>query len=183
MNVQEAGQRSPALIEQLLAVWERSVRATHTFLSEAEILRIRAYVPEALAQVPLLVTAQVFPGRPAAFMGLDGGSLEMLFVDPEARGQGIGGQLVRRGIRRYGLDRVCVNEQNPQALGFYRHMGFQVYRRTERDQQGGPYPLLYMRLPESRGAEAGGVCPGGEQPGPGAAVRGKRGGFGPAGDL
>lgn len=151
MNILEAGERSPALMEQLLAVWERSVRATHAFLSETEILRIRAYVPEALVQVPLLVTAETSPGRPAAFMGLDGGSLEMLFVDPDTRGRGIGGQLVRRGIERYGLNQVCVNEQNPQALGFYRHMGFQVYKRTERDQQGGPYPLLYMRLPEVRG--------------------------------
>ena len=35
---------------------------------------------------------------------------------------------------------------NPQAAGFYEHMGFQTYRRTECDEQGGPYPLLYMRL-------------------------------------
>lgn len=32
-----------------------------------------------------------------------------------------------------------------QAAGFYEHMGFQTCRRTERDEQGGPYPLLYMR--------------------------------------
>ena len=40
-----------------------------------------------------------------------------------------------------------MNEQNPQAVGFYEHMGFQTYRRTDRDEEGGPYPLLYMRLP------------------------------------
>ena len=45
-----------------------------------------------------------------------------------------------------GVREVTVNEQNPQAVGFYQHMGFEVYKRTETDEQGGPYPLLYMRL-------------------------------------
>ena len=140
MIITEISHRTPALLEQLLEIWERSVRATHTFLSEAEILRIREYVPCALSQTPC---------RPVAFMGLDRENLEMLFVAPEARGQGIGGQLVRWGIETYSLSLVAVNEQNPQAVGFYRYMGFQVYRRTACDEQGGPNPLLYLRRPET----------------------------------
>ena len=46
---------------------------------------------------------------------------------------------------RYGVRELTVNEQNPQAVGFYQHMGFETYRRTGRDEQGGPYPLLYMK--------------------------------------
>ena len=56
-----------------------------------------------------------------------------------------GKRLLQYGIERYAVQEVTVNEQNPQAIGFYEHMGFQTYRRTERDEQGGPYPLLYMR--------------------------------------
>ena len=41
---------------------------------------------------------------------------------------------------------VTVNEQNAEAAGFYGHMGFKVYKRTPLDEQGNPYPLLYMRL-------------------------------------
>jgi putative acetyltransferase len=88
MIITEISHRTPALLEQLLEIWERSVRATHTFLSEAEILRIREYVPCALSQTPCLVTAELTPCRPVAFMGLDRENLEMLFVAPEARGQG-----------------------------------------------------------------------------------------------
>ena len=40
---------------------------------------------------------------------------------------------------------VTVNEQNPQAGGFYEHLGFQTYKRTECDEEGNPYPLLYMK--------------------------------------
>ena len=51
-----------------------------------------------------------------------------------------------RGIRSCGVREVTVNEQNPQAVGFYAHMGFATYKRTDCDEAGDPYPLLYMRL-------------------------------------
>ena len=58
---------------------------------------------------------------------------------------GIGRRLLEYGAEHYGIREVTVNEQNPQAVGFYEHMGFVTYKRTDRDEQGGPYPLLYMR--------------------------------------
>ncbi len=140
-------ERTPRLIEALTAVWEHSVRATHHFLSESEILRIRAYVPQAVGGVAQLVAAENQAGEPVGFMGVENGRLEMLFLAPEARGCGLGGRLLRCGIEQYGVREVTVNEQNPQAMDFYAHFGFRTYHRTERDEEGGPYPLLYMRLP------------------------------------
>ena len=140
-------ERTPRLIEALTAVWEHSVRATHHFLSESEILRIRAYFPQAVGGVAQLVAAENQAGEPVGFMGVENGRLEMLFLAPEARGCGRGGRLLRCGIEQYGVREVTVNEQNPQAVDFYAHFGFRTYRRTERDEEGGPYPLLYMRLP------------------------------------
>lgn len=69
----------------------------------------------------------------------------MLFLDPEARGQGLGARLLCLGMEQYGVSELTVNEQNPAAAGFYQHMGFAVYRRSELDEQGGPYLILYMR--------------------------------------
>ena len=145
MTAVEINERGPELIAQLLIIWERSVQATHTFLSGEEIARIKQYVPEALEQVPHLVVLEDGTGIPVAFMGIAEQKLEMLFLSPEARGKGHGKRLLQYGIERYAVQEVTVNEQNPQAIGFYEHMGFQTYRRTERDEQGGPYPLLYMR--------------------------------------
>ena len=140
-------ERTPRLVEALTAVWEHSVRATHHFLSESEILRIRAYVPQAVGGVAQLVAAENQAGEPVGFMGVENGRLKMLFLAPEARGCGRGGRLLRCGIEQYGVREVTVNEQNPQAVDFYAHFGFRTYHRTERDEEGGPYPLLYMRLP------------------------------------
>ena len=144
MRLYEVGERDPRLAEELLRVWEASVRATHTFLSDAEVGRIKGYVPSALEGVERLIVAGV--ESPVAFMGIEGARLEMLFVAPEERGRGLGGRLLRYGIDERGVRETTVNEQNPQAVGFYEHMGFEVYKRTDQDEEGGPYPLLYMRL-------------------------------------
>lgn len=146
MKITEVKSRTPDLIAHLLEVWEGSVRATHRFLSEDEIMSIKEYVPQALNGIAHLVVAEDDSGRPAAFMGIEDGALEMLFVAPEERGKGIGKRLIQYGIENYDVERLAVNEQNPQAKGFYEHMGFQIYKRTDFDEQGNPYPLLYMRL-------------------------------------
>ncbi|MFU6774762.1 GNAT family N-acetyltransferase, partial [Pseudomonas aeruginosa] len=41
---------------------------------------------------------------------------------------------------------VDVNEQNPQACGFYRHYGFRQTGRSATDSAGRPFPLLHMSL-------------------------------------
>ena len=137
--------RTPELVERLVGVWEHSVRATHTFLSEAEVAEIKPFVPQTLAGVETLVVAEK-DDEPLGFMGVQDGRLEMLFLDPGARGQGLGRRLLEHGIERLGVRELTVNEQNPQAVGFYEHLGFKTYRRTELDEEGRPYPLLYMRL-------------------------------------
>ena len=147
MKIAEVQDRTPELLSRLLEIWEASVRATHLFLSEEEIGSIREYVPQALEGIAHLIAAEEETGCPAAFMGIEDGSLEMLFIAPEERGKGLGKRLIRYGMEHYDVTRLAVNEQNPQARGFYEHMGFQVYKRTEHDEQGNPYPLLYMSRP------------------------------------
>lgn len=137
--------RDEALVGCLTMLWERSVRATHDFLHEEDILRIRPQVAEALRSVTDLRIVRDAQGVPAAFMGTEERRLEMLFVDPACRGAGIGAALVRNAFAR-GVTEVAVNEQNPAARGFYERMGFVMCGRSERDGQGDPFPILYMKL-------------------------------------
>lgn len=118
---------------------------THLFLSVDEINNIKQYVPQAIKDVSILVIAENKNGNLVGFMGVDDKRLEMLFVLDKYRGQGIGKQLLQYSIENYSINELTVNEQNPRAKGFYEHMGFEVYKRTELDEQGNPYPLLYMK--------------------------------------
>ena len=144
MRIAEVKDRTPDLINRLMTVWESSVRATHLFLSDDAINRIKEYVPQALNGIVRLIIAEDHADLPVAFMGIEDGTLEMLFIAPEERGKGLGRRLIQYGIENYDVERLAVNEQNPQARGFYEHMGFRVYKRTDFDEQGNPYPLLYM---------------------------------------
>ena len=146
MKLYDAKTRSNQLIKNLLTVWENSVRVTHLFLSDTEIEQIKKYVPQALNSVTNLIIVENEQKEPIAFMDVEEKRLEMLFLSPEERGKGIGKRLIQHGIQKYGVQEVTVNEQNPQAVGFYEHLGFEVYKRTDYDEEGNPYPLLYMRL-------------------------------------
>ena len=136
--------RTP-LLDALVSVWEDSVRATHHFLSDEEILKIKTYVPQALSAVENLVIAENTAGQPIAFMGVENHRLEMLFLASSVRGHGLGRQLMQYGDEHYGITELTVNEQNPQAVAFYEHLGFTIYKRTDHDEEGNPYPLLYMK--------------------------------------
>ncbi|MFC5583724.1 acetyltransferase [Nitratireductor kimnyeongensis] len=136
----------------LIEIWRRSVRATHHFLSESDFRMIEADVAGTYLPRAKLWVAVDDRDLPLAFMGLCDGHIDSLFVDPDSRGRGLGRRLVAHAFgiagRHITLD---VHEQNEQALGFYRKMGFIVEARSPRDGSGRPYPLLHMCL-EARNA-------------------------------
>lgn len=131
----------------LTDLWERSVRATHLFLTEEAI---RGFYPQVrdsfLPAVTLTAARERQSRRLIGFAGTADGKLEMLFLDPTQRGQGLGRLLLEHCLRTQGVHRVDVNEDNPQAAAFYRHMGFTVIGRSDLDGSGNPFPLLHMQL-------------------------------------
>lgn len=149
-----AGEVGPVRSEdfpRMVEVWEASVRATHHFLSEADIQFFKPLVGEAFRRAAELACVRDAGGRVAAFLGVAGENIEMLFVHPACRGSGLGRRLVEYAVGVLGAKTVDVNEQNEQAVGFYRRMGFEVVRRSPTDGLGKPFPLLHMKL---RGPEA-----------------------------
>ena len=128
----------------LVEIWERSVRATHTFLGEDDIAEIReALIPLYFPGVDLYC---VFDGGTiAGLMGLAGNKIEMLFIDDCRRGHGFGTQLVNHA-KIMGAVAVDVNEQNPSALEFYKANGFKIIGRDEYDEGGRHFPILHLSL-------------------------------------
>ncbi|HEX4957126.1 MAG TPA: acetyltransferase [Lacibacter sp.] len=132
---------------ELLELWEASVRATHHFLKEEDLLFFKAIIKEKelFAHVQLTV-ARDEQNTILGFMGVSEGNLEMLFLHPDARGKGLGKQLTQFAIEKQQVTQVDVNEQNTAALAFYERMGFKVIARSAVDGMGKPYPVLHMQL-------------------------------------
>jgi putative acetyltransferase len=132
----------PALCE----VWESSVRATHSFLSEADIECLTPLAHGELASFSPIHCLRDASGKVIAMLGVARSSIEMLFVHADHQGAGAGRTLVEFAIRVLHANSVEVNEQNPQAIGFYRRMGFLAISRSALDSLGQPFPTLRMIL-------------------------------------
>jgi putative acetyltransferase len=131
--------------EVLLDVWLRSVRATHTFVSEEDIQAMIPQVRDYLASSAPEFWVLCDSGAIMGFMGMSGSKIESLFLAPEFQRRGAGRRLVRHAQALHGELTVDVNEQNAAARAFYEACGFVVEGRSELDDQGRPYPLLHMR--------------------------------------
>lgn len=131
---------------ELTRVWEASVRATHDFLPENYITLLRNLLQTQYLDAVSLFCTRDSRLRITAFGGTTPGKLEMLFVDPQYRGMGLGKRLLNYAIEHFQVTELDVNEQNPQALGFYEKHGFEIAGRSAVDGLGRPYPMLRMRL-------------------------------------
>ncbi|KAF1067142.1 MAG: putative N-acetyltransferase YjaB [Pseudomonas citronellolis] len=138
--------RTSADAAELLDIWLRAVRATHDFLAPSDIDELLPLVRNQYLPAVEVWVALDEQGQPAGFIGLDGAQVEMLFIDPQYHGQGMGRALLDHARGLHGTLTVDVNEQNPQAVGFYRHYGFQQTGRSPLDGQGRPFPLLHLSL-------------------------------------
>ena len=141
----------------LISLWERSVRATHDFLGEADIVHLWPLVAEYFAgsasDIWVLTDEEDVP---IGFLGLAGDAIAALFMDPVHRGQGGGRRLVSHAQELCGGDlTVDVNEQNVTARGFYEALGFAVVGRSPVDDMGRPFPILHMRRETLRRVGAG----------------------------
>lgn len=136
---------SPEDFQEIVEVWEASVRATHHFLQEEHIQFFKPLIPEYLKAVQLRCVRSE-QGSIEGFLGVADHNIEMLFLHPEARGKGIGKKLVAFAIDLLKANKVDVNEQNEQAVGFYQHVGFKTISRSETDGLGMPFPILHMEL-------------------------------------
>ena len=107
---------------RLMEIWESAVLSTHDFLKEEDFIYYKGQLPVYFQYVNLFGFEQ--EGTLIGFMGIAEGNLEMLFIDNNYRGTGVGKKLITYAIDNLQVTKVDVNEQNiPDAIrrviGFY----------------------------------------------------------------
>lgn len=137
----------PSDVHSILGIWRRAVDATHDFLTPEDRAAIDLEVRVLLPYLPLWVAVDG-DDEPVGFMILSDWSLDALFIDPLKRGFGIGRAFVEFALRSNSYLLADVNEQNEQAVAFYKRLGFKEVGRSPIDGQGRSYPLLHMKLDE-----------------------------------
>lgn len=131
--------------QQIITVWEKSVRATHDFVKPDDIDYFKEIV-KGIDFYSFSVYCLVSDIKVIGFIGVADKTIEMLFLDPYFIGQGFGKKLIKFALEELNADKVDVNEQNINAVKFYSKLGFVTYERTEKDPEGKDYPILKMKL-------------------------------------
>lgn len=131
--------------DRIMAVWESSVKATHDFLKQEDFEFYRSSIPN--NYLPNLDVYVLRSNKKIiGFMSVLEGNLEMLFIEGDLRGKGYGRILLEYAIQQLNTTKVDVNEQNGQAVEFYKRFGFKVVNRTDKDSEGKDYPILNLEL-------------------------------------
>jgi putative acetyltransferase len=112
---------------KIMEIWESAVKATHDFLAEEDFNYFKEAIPrDYLPNLEVFLITENDDAK--GFASVAEGNLEMLFIHNDNRGKGYGKKLYEFMKEKTGLTKVDVNEQNPQAIGFYEKMGF---KKTE----------------------------------------------------
>lgn len=145
MQIEKLQQLSGEVLNELMGVWENSVRSSHHFLKEEDIEYFRPLIRNQYFFAVELFAIRNEKGRIAAFMGLSEDKIEMLFVLQEEQGKGYGKALVEYAVKECRICKVDVNEDNGQACRFYLRMGYEIIGRDDTDSSGKPFPILHLR--------------------------------------
>lgn len=143
LTIKQVDRKNKNELGTMMAIWESAVKATHTFLTKNDIEALKPEVKKAFQLIDQLYG--YYDPELLGFIGVQQDKVEMLFVANKARGNGIGKKLLQFALDSLNIHYVDVNEQNQQAFGFYRHMGFLVIGRSELDEQGNPFPILHLK--------------------------------------
>lgn len=130
---------------ELISVWESSVKATHHFLTTEDFEFYKERIPGYFEQVELYCIKNN-ESRIIGFIGTHGENLEMLFVAADQIGKGIGKALLTYAIGKLGVRKVDVNRDNAKAVAFYQRFGFVEKAVSATDGAGKPYAVLHMEL-------------------------------------
>lgn len=132
--------------DDILDVWEASVRATHTFLKEEDIEFYKNHLKHFDFELLHVDIAIGEDGNIIGFMGIQNRKLEMLFIHPDYIGLGFGKKLLEYAMNLYRIEELDVNADNLSAIEFYSRFGFQVIDEKPVDNYNKPYPILTMRV-------------------------------------
>ncbi len=141
MILEKVTANKTAVAEDLILIWEDSIKYISSFLKEEDIAKLKPLVKLAIKNMQTLLIAKE-KNTIMGFIALENKKIEMLFVKPSFWGKGIGKALVFFAIENYHAVWVDVSEQNKRALAFYKHIGFSIFSCSKTNT---PFLILHMK--------------------------------------
>ena len=136
-------------LEALVDLWKDSVKESHDFLAESDILEIESEVSALLRSSENTLVA-TDSDRFLGFLGTEKNHISMLFVHPKFFRCGVGKALLReafmRNLKNYDTILVDCNADNTRGMRFYSKLGFQEVGRSAKDSKGRAFPIVHLQV-------------------------------------
>lgn len=129
--------------DALTDLWERSARSSHTFMDDEEFAHQRPRVRDLLLPSMDVWVAER-AGTALGFVGAREDVVELLYIAPEAQGQGLGPALLSYVDGGSGPHSVEVYADNTVGVAFYRGQGFVEQRRYAVAVAGGSFEVMRL---------------------------------------
>lgn len=126
-------------LDELTDLWERAARTSHGFMADHDFTDAHPYLRDALLPSMDVWVAER-ADRPLGLAGSRGTHLELLYVEPEVHGTGVGTLL----LDHVAPTSVEVYAGNTHGLGFYTSHGFTPLRTHTTDAFGRPFPVVHL---------------------------------------
>lgn len=145
MRVRRAGAED---IPALATIAERSYRAAFRSILEEAVLAQRdaAFFATRFASSWESMVVALSGEAPVGFLLITDGHIDMLFMDPEARGRGAGALLLRRAEVLGANSLECFRDNHP-ARRFYERHGWRLDREYRREFAGRERDFVFYVKP------------------------------------
>ena len=150
LTFSEFGQKNMLqALEALVDLWKDSVKESHDFLAESDILEMESEVSALLRSSENTLVATDYD-KFLGFLGTEKNHISMLFVHPKFFRCGVGRALLReafmRNLKNYDTIFVDCNADNTRGIRFYSTLGFKEVGRSAKDSKGRAFPILHLQV-------------------------------------
>lgn len=143
----------PSMLPAMLEIWEDSVRASHFFLKDNDIVEIKEEVKGAFAFLQNILVAKLNNDF-AGFIGVSEKSIEMLFVASKFFNLGLGKRLILEAVNAFFTEQneilLDCNEQNERGLTFYQKLGFKERGKSQKDSKGRDFAIIHFAISRAK---------------------------------
>lgn len=121
MDIKE---RDENLINEILNVYEKSIEHLKTEMPKEDMDEIRNNTETMIKNVENLIIVKNNDENIIGFMGCENENLEMLYLHPDYKNQGLGKELINIAINNHNVNKAHVMKINTSGIDFIKHMGF-----------------------------------------------------------
>lgn len=143
-EVYEIQDLNDARLHIIMDIWHRAVQHTYNFIKGPDIITMRPTVLKNLREMDHIYGVNDDRGNLVAFMCIKGDHIMQLFVEPFHMRNGMGSALVEHAVNQLGVKLVVVNEENNNAMQFFRARGWAMRNRNLFDEFHLPYPVVVL---------------------------------------